>query len=419
MKRILSILLMVSLFATFFVLPVNADGDISILLNGKPLDCGQPPIMQGDRVLLPMRVIFEALGADVYWLEDAETGDQSIFAVKNEIKLSMYVGQPVINKLTCKDYDDYFMKQYNLDDAVEEIYLDVNIQVINDKAMVPVRAISEALGIQVDWDSNKNTVFLTGDESYIAEKNTDKTFFENYTTSMSKAISPGQYSDKPIVNNQFPDEVQKLSNEIYNLVDAVQVYNIIAGEFGKPTGDKGGPGLSIPYWELTNGTLTLMVTIGVLYENESGRWNLMKRKTRLGDVMKMESAVYSLYVNQRSRGIGSLLLKNDNTYLFAYDTSAEDTEYIDPQKMPFFVAHNRGTWEIKFEKEYNYDTDINTVKDAETIANLIFTGKDGESVSVSVEMGIGGIVFRSDSLNCTVSRQPIDAPFTVNVLSFL
>ena len=42
----------------------------------------------------------------------------------------------------------------------EIIYLDVPAKTINDRTMVPARAIAEAFGCSVGWDSENNTVVI-------------------------------------------------------------------------------------------------------------------------------------------------------------------------------------------------------------------------------------------------------------------
>lgn len=47
---------------------------------------------------------------------------------------------------------------YKNDKAVT---LDVPAQLINDRTLVPVRAVAEAFGCDVDWDSDAKTVTIT------------------------------------------------------------------------------------------------------------------------------------------------------------------------------------------------------------------------------------------------------------------
>lgn len=42
----------------------------------------------------------------------------------------------------------------------KDITLDVPAQLINDRTLVPVRAIAEAFGCNVDWNGNTQTVTI-------------------------------------------------------------------------------------------------------------------------------------------------------------------------------------------------------------------------------------------------------------------
>lgn len=112
---------------------------ITVTLNGEPLPLDHSPVMEGGRVLVPMRPIFEALGAEVYW----SGGERLIIAVKDdkEIRLQIDNNMMVINS-------DY-------------VELDVPARLVNGQTFVPVRAVVEAFGATVDWDDETLTVAIT------------------------------------------------------------------------------------------------------------------------------------------------------------------------------------------------------------------------------------------------------------------
>lgn len=139
MKKLVSILLCaIMLMSTFVCTSVFADS-IKVVINGENLKMDQPPVLESDRTLVPMRAIFEALGAKVSWNNDTETAT----GVKNgkEIKIT-------INNTTA--YVDG-----------KAVTLDVPARLINDRTLVPVRFISESLGQKVDWDNDTETVIIT------------------------------------------------------------------------------------------------------------------------------------------------------------------------------------------------------------------------------------------------------------------
>lgn len=129
--------------AYVYSIPINNTGndDITVKLNGKLLDFDQPPIIFDDRTLVPLRVIFEALGADVSWNGNTQT----VTAAKNGIVITVKIGEECIYKNS------------------EAIAIDVPAMIVNERTLVPVRAVSEALGADVSWDGNIRQVIISSD----------------------------------------------------------------------------------------------------------------------------------------------------------------------------------------------------------------------------------------------------------------
>lgn len=117
---------------------VTVAENIRVTVNGEELRSDVVPVMENDRVLVPMRTIFEALGASVNW-DDAS---QTAIASKNGIEIAIGIDQNQMRK------------------NGESISLDVPARLINDRTMVPVRAVSEALDAQVDWNDAEKTVVI-------------------------------------------------------------------------------------------------------------------------------------------------------------------------------------------------------------------------------------------------------------------
>ena len=116
---------------------------ITVLLNGSALAFDQPPIIIDGRTLVPMRAILEALGAEVCWDGDTQTAT----AYGNGTTVMLTIGNSWIYK------------------NGTAIYLDVPSILINDRTLVPVRAVSEAFDCTIDWDGDSGTVNITVDAS--------------------------------------------------------------------------------------------------------------------------------------------------------------------------------------------------------------------------------------------------------------
>ena len=67
MKKKSAALFFAGIMAFSAVSPVFAADDITVYLNMRELAFDQPPIIQDGRTLVPVRAIFEALGAEVTW----------------------------------------------------------------------------------------------------------------------------------------------------------------------------------------------------------------------------------------------------------------------------------------------------------------------------------------------------------------
>ncbi len=109
-----------------------------LYLEDIPLIFDVNPVIENGRTLVPMRGIFQALGAAVAW--DGAT--QRISAHTNERNVELQIGSnlALVNG--------------------EQVFLDVPPAIKGDRTMIPLRFVGEALGCQVDWDGTKRTINL-------------------------------------------------------------------------------------------------------------------------------------------------------------------------------------------------------------------------------------------------------------------
>ncbi len=118
----------------------NNNNGISVLLNDSALSFTQPPVIENGTTLVPMRAIFEAMGASVDW--NGET--QTVTSVKDSTTISLTLNK---NTATVNGKD---------------ISLAVPAKLINGSTMVPLRFVSESLGAEVNWDGASKTVTIKG-----------------------------------------------------------------------------------------------------------------------------------------------------------------------------------------------------------------------------------------------------------------
>jgi hypothetical protein len=121
------------------VMVVNAPKGIDVLVNGTQIAFDQQPIIVDGRTLVPVRAIFEALGASVDWYSETAT----VVSKRGNTSIKMTIGSNTMQK------------------DGKDITLDVPAQIVNERTLVPVRAIAEAFGCNVDWNSDTQTVTIT------------------------------------------------------------------------------------------------------------------------------------------------------------------------------------------------------------------------------------------------------------------
>ena len=112
---------------------------ITVTVNGVQVVFDQPPIAENNRVLVPVRAIFEAMGAEVTWNQASMTA----FAVRGDTTVAIQIGNRTM---------------YRGQTAVN---LDVPAKALNGRTLVPVRVLADALGAAVDWNSTTGTVTVT------------------------------------------------------------------------------------------------------------------------------------------------------------------------------------------------------------------------------------------------------------------
>jgi hypothetical protein len=118
---------------------------IRVVIDGERVRfSGHQPDESGGRVLVPLRGVFERLGAKVDW----DPSDQSVFARKEGMRVKLAIGQ--------------------LDASVngQHTTMDVPATIDDGTTMVPLRFVSEALGAFVTWNPTDHEVDITSSTDY-------------------------------------------------------------------------------------------------------------------------------------------------------------------------------------------------------------------------------------------------------------
>lgn len=100
----------------------------------------QLPILVNDRTMVPVRAIFEYMNYTVEWIDETQT----VVIINSDSTKTVKI--PIGSS--------------NIYANGTEVYTDVPAQVINDRTYLPLRAISEAFELNVEWEDETNTVYI-------------------------------------------------------------------------------------------------------------------------------------------------------------------------------------------------------------------------------------------------------------------
>ena len=112
---------------------------IKVIVDGKTLAFDVPPQIVNGRTLVPLRAIFEEMGAEIEWDPDTQT----VTATKDDVVVVLIIGDasPTVN-----------------DEVVE---LDQPGVIVDGRTLAPLRFVAEAFGGTVDWDGPSQTATIT------------------------------------------------------------------------------------------------------------------------------------------------------------------------------------------------------------------------------------------------------------------
>lgn len=121
----------------FCSLPARAES-VTVLVDGSPLAFpNQPPVDRDRRVYVPMRAIFERLGATVVY------SDGTIDATRGNRTISLQLGSPTAQ----------------IDG--QPVALDAPPFELDETTLVPLRFVSQALGADISWSTSTLTAYIT------------------------------------------------------------------------------------------------------------------------------------------------------------------------------------------------------------------------------------------------------------------
>ncbi len=162
MKKILSLLTALAMSASMAVCATAADrenAEPDVIVNGSGIIFeDQNAKIVDDVTLVPARGVFEAMGNKVSW--DGENRQVTVTASTEVVDVLITIDSDVMKVTT---YKSIFER------TTEDVTLEVPAQIINDRTMIPLRAVSEAFDCEVEWDAESYAVKITTGEPPLLE----------------------------------------------------------------------------------------------------------------------------------------------------------------------------------------------------------------------------------------------------------
>ncbi|MEC1717788.1 copper amine oxidase N-terminal domain-containing protein [Schinkia azotoformans] len=127
----------------------EAASEAQVEIDGNLVSFSQPAVVKNGSTLVPLRGIFEALGAKVDWNQATQT----VTGTKGDLTVKLTIGQKTA---------------YVNGKAVQ---LAEPAQILNGSTMVPLRFIGESLGSKVSWNGTTQTAIIQ-DSSAVTQPST-------------------------------------------------------------------------------------------------------------------------------------------------------------------------------------------------------------------------------------------------------
>src|SRR4029077_15406809 len=158
--------------SSVMVAPVHA-ASFQVLVNGQTVALAQTAIERGGRVFVPLRNIFESLGAGVAY----DNGTINATAGDKTVQVKIGSNQAIVNG--------------------QQTFLDAAPTIVRPPPMVPLRFVSEALGAEVNYDSNTGAIAIAAAKPPIANGSSiNATLLTDVNTKSAYVGQPIRYTVK-------------------------------------------------------------------------------------------------------------------------------------------------------------------------------------------------------------------------------
>ncbi len=203
-------IILLSILLTTVMTSLCYAADASVQLNGQIIDFKDEagntvnPQIINSRTMVPLRKIFELLGCSIDW--DGAT--KTVSATKGETEIILQIGNNIAKLNDIKAGKN------------SEIKLDSPPVIVDSRTLVPLRFISESLGLEVAWDNANRTAVII-DYSFLEQLLKEKApnIYERMLVGNNPIEITKEYYDEVFTerNEKTQLKIQTSGNDTYNI----------------------------------------------------------------------------------------------------------------------------------------------------------------------------------------------------------
>lgn len=298
--------------------------EIKLEINGRqPEDLPMPPILLNNYTLVPAREVFESLGADVEWV----SSDRQVYIYHE-------------NTTVVIDIDSTAAR---INDETRE--MDIPAKIINDKTMIPLRFVSQAINKDVGWDSATRTASVKDKaptEKTTAAPTTEEPTTETATETTTVTTTAATTKEATTVKN----EKQSIEKIDFSMTPGADIISIGGSSYAPDVNIVRSTDGKLLTIDMENGTLTAE-------KKDFGKGNFIKNGFfyQLSDKfirisIELDSAVkYNITKKDRvtmvvlSESAGNFEVSGNN-----YDYSVDGFAYLDSR---LIIDNSSGAIDLK------------------------------------------------------------------------
>lgn len=145
-KYLIFSFIMLIVFIYLFAKVCFAAGLVRVVVDGEEFTSSPEPLIENGRTLIPIRFISEKLGAEVIW----DNEDRTVTIKKDDATVRLRI--------------DSHLVMYENNQKFYEL-IDVAPRIIDNRTYVPLRLVSNALGVGIEWNQFNRTAYIDSNKS--------------------------------------------------------------------------------------------------------------------------------------------------------------------------------------------------------------------------------------------------------------